>query len=126
MARKKDIKLDLRSEPDFISKSVGVLTAVCWILTISAVIIAGLALPAVRNSISTAFKLDLKPAWSKLLYHIDFCVLAVIFVASAVGFYFNLIRRRRRTDTYNSSLICFWVLSALCMAAYYFFFQKIL
>ncbi len=126
MAQKKDIKLDLRSEPDFISKSIGKFAVVCWVLTILAVIITGLALPVVRDFIGTAFNLDLQSTWSKLLYHIDFYAFAAIFVVSGLGLYFNSIRHRRRTDKYNPSLLCFLVLSALCMIGYLIFFQRIL
>ncbi len=126
MAQKKDIKLDLRSEPDFITKSIGKFAGLCWILTFLAIILTALALPVIRNVISTTFNLDLKPTWSKLLYHIDFYVLAAIFVVSGVGLYFNSIRHRRRTDKYDASLLYFLVLSALCMVGYLVFFQKIL
>ena len=126
MAQKKDIKLDLRSEPDFITKSIGKFAGLCWILTFLAIILTALALPVIRNVISTTLNLDLKPTWSKSLYHIDFYILAAIFVVSGVGLYFNSIRHRRRTDKYDVSLLYFLVLSALCMAGYLVFFQKIL
>lgn len=126
MAQKKDIKLDLRSEPDFIMKSIGRFSLICWVLTIVAVVVTGLALPVVRNFISTAFNLDLSVKWSKLLYHIDFFILAAVFVVSGLGIFFNSKRHRRRTDRYDTSLLYFLILSALCIIAYLVFFQKIL
>jgi hypothetical protein len=126
MAQKKDIKLDLRAEPDFITQCIGKLAVVCWIFTFLAIIIAIVALPVVRNLMNTALNLNLKPAWSQLLYYIDFYVLAAILVSSGLGLYFNSMRHRRRTDQYNVSLVYFLVLSALCMIGYLFFFQKIL
>ncbi|HBF37169.1 MAG TPA: hypothetical protein DDW50_07595 [Firmicutes bacterium] len=126
MAQKKDIKLDLRSEPDVITKSIGKFSLICWILTFTAIVVACLAMPTVRNFLSTSFSLNLKPAWSKILYHIDFYILTVIFVISGLGLFLNSIRHRRRTDKYDPSLVYFLILSALCMIGYLIFFQKIL
>ena len=126
MAQKKDIKLDLRAEPDFIMKSLGKFAVVCWILTFIAIILACLAMPGIRNFLSTSFNLNLKPTWSKLLYRIDFYVLTAIFVISGLGLFLNSIRHRRRTDKYDVSLIYFLILSGLCMIGYLIFFQRIL
>jgi hypothetical protein len=126
MGGKKDINLDLRSKPDLITKSIGKFPVICWSLTFGALIITCLAIPVVRTFLNSTFSLNLKLEWSKLLYHIDFYILAVIFLISGLGLYLNSIRNRRRTDQYNPSLIYFLVLSAVCIAGYLIFFESIL
>lgn len=126
MSAKKDIKMDLRSEPDFITRAISNFAPICWFLTIGALIITALALPMVRNFINSVFSINLQTAWSKILYQIDFYFLSAIFLVSGVGLIFNSMRHRRRTDKFNTSLIYFLVLSAICMVGYLIFFKSIL
>jgi hypothetical protein len=123
MFGKKEINLDLRSKPDFIVKSIGKFPVVCWVLVIGAVIDTCLAMPVVRNFLNFTFSLKLTDQWSKILYHIDFYILTAVFVVSGIGLLVNSTRHRRRTDEYNTSLIYFLVLSAICMAGYLIFFR---
>jgi hypothetical protein len=126
MFGKKEINLDLRSEPDLITKSIAKFSVVCWYLTIGALIITCLAIPVVRNFFNVTFGLNLKSGWSKTLYHIDLYLLIAIFLISGLGLTFNSIRHRRRTDRYDATLIYFVVLSALCIIGYLLFFRAIM
>jgi hypothetical protein len=126
MAGKKEINLDLRSEPDLITKSISKFSLICWCLTLGALILAGLALPTVRIFLSNVLNLSLKTNWSKILYHVDFFILAAIFIISGLGLFLNSIRHRRRTDQYDTSLVYFLILSAICIVGYLIFFNNIL
>lgn len=127
MFGKKEINLDLRSEPDLIAKSIGKFSVFCWFLVLCAIIAVFLALPVIRNFINLTFSLNLTHQWSVILYNIVFYILAAIFVISGMGLILNSIRHRRRTDQYNISLIYFLVLSAICMvgAGFLIFFKGI-
>ena len=126
MVGKKDIDLNLRSKSDIINKSIAVSPSVCWYLTLGALIVAVLAMPVVRNFLNVSFALNLKKGWSKTLYPIDFSLLVAVLLVSGIGLFLNSIRHRRRTDRYNTSLVYFLVLSAICIIGYLIFFKSII
>lgn len=126
MFGKKEINLNLRSEPDLVSKSIGRFSVVCWCLIFAALIVTSLAMPAVRTLLNDNFALGLSKGWSKTLFNIDFYLLAATFLVSGFGLLLNSLRHRRRTDSYNTSLIYFMVLSALCIIGYLIFFKSII
>lgn len=125
MFGKKEINLDLRSKPDFVTKSIAKFSVLCWCLTLGALIITCLAIPVVRTFLNITFSLDLTHEWSKTLYRIDFYCLAAIFLVSGLGLILNSIRHRRRTDHYDIPLIYFLIFSAVCIVGYLIFFKSI-
>ncbi|HBE78238.1 MAG TPA: hypothetical protein DDW65_10730 [Firmicutes bacterium] len=126
MFGKKEIDLDLRSDANTVTKSIERFSTICWCLLLGAIVITALAIPVVRNFLSSTFGLKLTKSWSKLLFQIDFLFLAAILIVSGIGLFINSFRHRRRTDRYNISLIYFLVLSALCMGGYLIFFKGII
>jgi peptidoglycan biosynthesis protein MviN/MurJ (putative lipid II flippase) len=125
MFGKKEIDLNLRSEPDKLIKSIGRFSLVSWSLTLIAFVVTCLAMPVVRKFLTDTFNLELKKGWSTTLYQIDFYLFTAIFIVSGLGLLLNSLRHRRRTDRYNYSLVYFVVLSALCMIGYLIFFKSI-
>jgi uncharacterized membrane protein len=126
MFGKKEINLNLRSEPDMVAKSIGRFSVASWYLALTALIVTCLAMPAVRTFLNETFAFELKKSWSTLLYNIDFYLLVAIFLLSGLGVLLNTLRHRRRTDRYNPTLIYFMVLSALCIIGYLAFFKSII
>ena len=126
MFGKKEINLNLRSEPDVVAKSIGRFSVASWCLALAALIVTCLAMPAVRTFLNETFAFELKKVWSKTLYNIDFYLFVAIFLLSGLGVLLNALRHRRRTDHYNPSLVYFMVLSALCIIGYLIYFKNIL
>jgi hypothetical protein len=126
MFGKKEINLNLRSNPDRVAKSIGRFSVASWCLALAALVVTCLAMPAVRIFLNTTFAFGLQKSWSTILYHIDFYLFIAIFVISGLGVLLNALRHRRRTDHYNPTLIYFMVFSALCIIGYLVFFQSII
>jgi predicted membrane protein len=109
-----------------VAKSIARFSMSCWCLSLAALIVTILAMPAVRSFLNVTFALELKKGWSKILYNIDFYLLAAIFIVSGIGLFVNSLKQKRRTDHYDTSLIYFLVLSAFCIIGYLIFFRSII
>ncbi len=115
MFSKKEIDLNLRSEPDFWVKSITRFASVAWYLAFSSLLVAGISIPFVRTSLYINFGLKLKGQTLNIFNQVAFGLLVATFVVSVVGLIINSKRHRRRTDRYNFSLVFLAIASVLCI-----------
>ncbi|HEX7713234.1 MAG TPA: hypothetical protein VF531_04365 [Bacillota bacterium] len=118
MPAKKEINLNMRSQPDFWFRSIENFKNVASVLLVLAVILLGLAAPAVKGLLNQVLNLNLDTTWNRFLLTIDFYLFGLTFLVGLVGTFINLTRNRRRNDRLSLILIGASVISLVYLAVY--------
>lgn len=118
MPAKKEINLNMRSQPDFWFRSIENFKNVASVLLVLAVILLGLAAPAIKGLLNQVLNLNLDTTWNRFLLTIDFYLFGLTFLVGLVGTFINLTRNRRRNDRLSLILIGASVISLVYLAVY--------
>ena len=88
------------------------------VLLVLAVILLGLAAPAIKGLLNQVLNLNLDTTWNRFLLTIDFYLFGLTFLVGLVGTFINLTRNRRRNDRLSLILIGASVISLVYLAVY--------
>lgn len=118
MPAKKEINLNMRTQPDFWFRSIKNFKNAAGVLLIFAVVLLGLAAPAVKGFLNQILNLNLDTTWNSFLLTIDFYLFGLTFLVGLAGTFINLSRNRRRNDRLSLTLILAAVISLGYLAVY--------
>lgn len=118
MPAKKEINLNMRTQQDFWSQSIGYFKTSASILLVLAVVLLAFVTPAVKGVLNQVFNSNMDIVWNDLLLTIDFYIFAATFLVSSVGLLINLTRNRRRNDRLSVVLVGSTVGSLVFLAIY--------
>ncbi len=96
---------DRRRGSDILVKWVHWSGIVSWCLVAVTLGVALSAKPQQENFFHRFFKIDVTQTWDYQLLRFAFIILVVLFVFCLVSIFFNALRRRRRTDRYNKTIL---------------------
>ncbi len=111
MADKNELNLNMRSGPDFRTKSIRYFVAASKILICSSLIFTFLTIPVLKVFLNTYLHFKLSPWPNPMFYKIDFILTALTFLISLVGILVSSTRNRRRHDRICGSLIIIAIVS---------------
>lgn len=99
-------KLDeLRYKNDWVSRSVNIIAAIGWVFVLMSLTLIDCAKPETENFFTRILNLHVRSYWNFELLRVSFGVLAVSFIACAIGFIVNMSMRHRKADRYNKAII---------------------
>ncbi|MCL2080845.1 MAG: hypothetical protein FWH16_01950 [Oscillospiraceae bacterium] len=100
-----------RRKKDWIVRAVSVTGVIGWISAAAAVLLLDAARPAQETVVTRFFGTRVVSYWNPLFLRLSYIAGVEVFLLCLLGFMFNLMRRRRKTDRLNNSIIILWVIS---------------
>jgi hypothetical protein len=94
-----------RRGPDVVVKAVWWTVGISWILIISAFLITIEARPKFETFIDRMVKARVRDYWDTSLLQYTFYVLIINLAVCIIGFIFNMLRKKRKTDKISKSII---------------------
>jgi hypothetical protein len=110
--------VEKRSGRDWMTRAISGFTLVGWGFAIMTVMLFSEAQPGKDNFITRILGIELPRVWNGRLLWFSLILLISAFVFCVVGFVFNLMRHKRRTDRFSKPLIILGCASAVGIAAF--------
>lgn len=115
-----------RRKKDWVTQAVPVVSVIGWLTAIVFLILLERARPQQSNFFSRYFDVVLVTAWNASLVRTSLMVLVGVLLVCVVGFFFNMLRQKRKTDKYSKSIIILGLISLVAIAAVIIVFRDLL
>ncbi len=100
-----------RQKKDWVTRAVPFCSVIGWACALTVLAFLERAKPEDPDFFSRIRNTVLRTTWNESLVRISFFILLAIFLFCALGFIFNMLRNRRKTDKINHSLLVLGILS---------------
>ena len=111
-------QIERRRRKDWVSKSIGIISGIGWVLSIVSLLLLETASPDKSNFFSRFLGAPVRGSWNSTVLMISFVSLVTVFAACALGMVFNILRHRRKSDRFNRSIIILGIASIIGIALF--------
>jgi len=108
-----------RKGEDFWLKTIKILAVIAWAIFTVSIYLLGKAQPQIESFFERWLKVSVRKEWDSRLLKYFFNFMIIIFYLSGSGLIINTRRHKRKTDSYNKTLIIFFFISAFCLLIYF-------
>ncbi|MDY6934314.1 MAG: hypothetical protein SVZ03_08860 [Spirochaetota bacterium] len=109
-----------RRGPDILIKWINYIAVSCWIFIFTIFIIVSIAKPPVEGFFDRQYGIQVNNTWDRTLLEYAFYLMFPLLIICGIGLLINSTRHKRKTDTYNKTLIVCFVLSILGITYFLF------
>jgi hypothetical protein len=109
---------DRRKKPDVLSRSISYFVVAGWLIMLIALFFISEAKPQSQNFFDKLTTDEPSTTWNLGMAGYIFYLMILGFVAGTIGIFFNLKRRRRKSDEFRISLILITLISLLGIIFY--------
>ena len=118
MPDKKKKYIEKRRKPDLLTKWVQWSALTGWIIIFATYAIAFTAKPPVESFVDRFLNVKLRDTWDTDLLSYSFYLMILLLILCIIAFIFNMMRRKRKTDRFNISIILLGIASIIGIIIY--------
>jgi len=108
--------IERRKKKDWIVKAVPVISVIGWLSAFVSLSFLDAAQPAKETFWSSIYSVRIVSFWNPLMLQLSLIMAVEVFLVCLLGFMFNLMRHRRKTDRFSKSILILWPLSVFYIA----------
>ena len=113
-----------RRKKDWVVRSVSVIAAIGWFLSLLSLLLIDRASPQQQNFLTRFLDIRVVSSWNSAMLRIAFAMVLASCVTCIIGFILNAARHRRKSDRYSKLLITVSIVSAVMFVLYLVFFAR--
>lgn len=117
---------DRRRKKDWVTRAVPALSIIGWLLAIATMFFLDGAKPLTENVFTRLYGVEIHSVWNQNLLRITLSLLIFVAAICLIGFLFNLLRKRRKSDRFNKSVIILGIIAVLSIIVFLIIFWPIL
>ena len=96
---------DRRKKDDWVTKTATILSVVSWVVAFIVWVLVDKAQPEKEHLFTRMLGFSVRDYWDESLLQISFMLLIASLCICVSAFIFNMLRKRRKTDSYKKSII---------------------
>jgi hypothetical protein len=110
-----------RRGPDLLVKSIQYFATISWVLILMLFIAFSVAKPRMETFFDRFASSPLSGSWDKTFMNYALYLMILLFIICTFGLLINSNRHKRKSDSYNLSLVVFEIMSVLGIIIYLVF-----
>lgn len=117
---------DRRRKKDWVTRAIPAISISGWLLAIATMFFLDGAKPMRENAFTRLYGMEIHSTWNQNLLRVTLSLLIFVAAICLIGFLFNLLRKRRKSDRFNKSVIILGSISVLSIIVFLFAFWPML
>lgn len=111
MAEPKREFIERRRGPDAVIKAVWWIAGISWLLFIAASVFTEQARPENATFFDRLFDISVRNYWNEAMLRYAFFIMWINLFVCIIGFAFNMLRHRRKTDKISKSILILGIMN---------------